>query len=640
MRKRSSSRLAHPRLEQLEVRETPSAGLLDPTFGTHGLVIGSPAGWTGGAVIVQPDGKILAAGSSSLSATTGFGPPAVFRFNANGTPDQTFGKKGMEVIPFTSGGPAMGNIDSLLLQPSGKIVVEVHSQVLTSGFSQAVVRLTSSGQLDPTFGTAGKAVEQVGGRPFLIAQVFAQPGGKLAAVVALAPHAQQPAQVAVMHYTADGKPDSVFGKGGLVVLAGASPHTEDGTIQPDGKTILVAEGGNIPNSTVVVSRFTAGGALDKTFHGTGSVRVTRPGRFQIPNELAGVTLQRDGKILVTDGSAGFTVMRLNPDGTLDKGFGAGGVETVQAGNLSYMPGSAPVVQGDGKILLPGNDDAFFTLVRLTPAGLPDPTFGADGVVVTMFPDEAMLGSGIASLALQPDGKVVASGSWGSPQGPGLALARYQTTAGSAANVSHISLTASPATAGSPVTLTATVTGSHGRPTGSVTFLDGTTIIGAAAIMAPGGQAVLTTISLGGGKHHVTAVYSGDVVYRAGSTAVSVTVKPVTATVTLTAGIIRNGHAVSFKTDVTPPMLPFSLPMTGSVTFYDGTRVLGTVPVTTPSVLTSPMEPAVAVLQTSDLGPGSHAITAKYTGDPNFVSVPSAAVTVKRTGDLFSISSTI
>jgi uncharacterized delta-60 repeat protein len=626
MRRGSVTLFPRLHLEHLESRETPAAGLLDPTFGTGGLVIGSPPGWIGASVVMQPDGKILAAAGTSLNTTTGFGPPAVFRFNANGTPDKMFGINGKAVVPFTPHGPTMGDIDSLVLQSTGKIVVEVHSQVLDSNFTQALVRLTSTGQIDTTFGTSGKAPEQAGGRSFYIDQVFTQPGGKLAAVVFVPPHGQQPVQFGVMHYTTNGKPDTTFGTGGLVMLPAASPDVADGTIQANGKTVLVALGGSVHANTVLVSRFNANGTLDRTFHGTGSVSITRAGLFSNPDEVAGVTIQADGKILVTDGSSGFTVLRLNADGSLDKGFGSAGVATVQAGTLSTAPGSAAVVQADGKILLPGTDNGMFTLVRLTAAGLPDPTFGADGVVVTSFANQKALGAWAASLTLQSDGKVVVVGGWGNVQGSQLALARYLTTPVSAANASHTTLTVGPASAGSAVTLTATVTGTHGKPTGSVTFLDGTTILGAAAV-GSNGQAAITTTALSGGPHHVTAQYSGDATYQASSTVKDVAVKPATAAVTLTVNPVHAGQPVTMMAVVTPPWLTVSLPMTGTVTFYDGTRVLGTRTVSTPSPLTSPMFPGFATLTISNLGPGKHTLTARYTGDANFTAAPSAPVTV-------------
>lgn len=79
-----------------------------------------------------------------------------------------------------------------------------------------------------------------------------------------------------------------------------------------------------------------------------------------------------------------------------------------------------------------------------------------------------------------------------------------------ANPTGVSLvsSANPATAGQPVTLTATAAGSYAMPTGSVTFLDGGTALGTAALNSSG-VATLTTSSLAAGSHNLTASYAGD-----------------------------------------------------------------------------------------------------------------------------------
>ncbi|HEY7426231.1 MAG TPA: Ig-like domain-containing protein, partial [Gemmataceae bacterium] len=83
--------------------------------------------------------------------------------------------------------------------------------------------------------------------------------------------------------------------------------------------------------------------------------------------------------------------------------------------------------------------------------------------------------------------------------------------------SSISLTSSanPSAYGSAVTFTATVSGSSGPPTGSITFYDGTTVLGTGTVNASG-IATCTTSSLTVGNHDITAIYSGDSTY-AGST---------------------------------------------------------------------------------------------------------------------------
>src|SRR5262245_9420003 len=86
-----------PRLERLEDRSVPSAGALDPTFGSGGLVVSTSNTSTANgaelyAVALQPDGRIVAAGGDSTAATgEDF---AVLRYNSNGSLDTTFGGTG------------------------------------------------------------------------------------------------------------------------------------------------------------------------------------------------------------------------------------------------------------------------------------------------------------------------------------------------------------------------------------------------------------------------------------------------------------------------------------------------------------------------------------------------------------------
>jgi hypothetical protein len=77
-------------------------------------------------------------------------------------------------------------------------------------------------------------------------------------------------------------------------------------------------------------------------------------------------------------------------------------------------------------------------------------------------------------------------------------------------VVSLAASASPAFLSNPITFTATVSSSAITPTGSVTFYDGTTLIGTGVMSS--GQATVTTSSLTMGSHTISAVYSGDTSY--------------------------------------------------------------------------------------------------------------------------------
>src|SRR3954451_11310357 len=93
--RRGATTRARLALERLEVRTVPSAGALDPTFGTGGKVLTDFGSFSdnAGSVAVQAAGKIVVAGSAYGGASTG--PDfALARYNADGTLDSGFGTGG------------------------------------------------------------------------------------------------------------------------------------------------------------------------------------------------------------------------------------------------------------------------------------------------------------------------------------------------------------------------------------------------------------------------------------------------------------------------------------------------------------------------------------------------------------------
>lgn len=182
-------------------------------------------------------------------------------------------------------------------------------------------------------------------------------------------------------------------------------------------------------------------------------------------------------------------------------------------------------------------------------------------------------------------------------------------------IAHVALSSSlnPSTYGSTVTLTATMTSNAASPTGTVTFLDGTTSIGSATII--GHTATLSTALLPAGSHSITASYGGDGNYGgAQSSALTQTINVAQASLALTSsftGTPGYGTPITFTATVTPAVI------TGGVTFSDGTTNLGSAPINN----------GQALLTISTLDVGSHSITASLAGTSNFVGSASTAVSV-------------
>ena len=193
------------------------------------------------------------------------------------------------------------------------------------------------------------------------------------------------------------------------------------------------------------------------------------------------------------------------------------------------------------------------------------------------------------------------------------------------------LSASPAggsTYGNTVQLTATVTGSGGTPTGTVTFNDGNSALGS-ALLNSGGAAILSTSALSATSHQLTATYSGDTSYS-GSTSTAllypVSKAGTTTNVSSSSPTINQGQSVTFTATVSSNTTGTP---TGSVTFLDNGSSIGT----------AGLSNGKATLTTSTLSAGTHPITAQYNGDSNFIGSTSPGInqTVNAVAADFTIS---
>lgn len=202
------------------------------------------------------------------------------------------------------------------------------------------------------------------------------------------------------HATA-GQPDSKFGFNGVVSVNFNSQFSPGDVIeQPDGK-ILVSNA----YFPFQVARFNPDGSLDTNF-GTGGV--TNPfAPNNNPSSAGAMALQPNGQILVVAG--GGSIVRLNPDGSLDTTFGSGGLTTppsVPTG-FGFSAGSI-LVEPNGSILLGGTAsdigyrrDIFQTvLARYYSNGTPDTSFGNHGSI------QVNGSQGINTMALLTTGDII------------------------------------------------------------------------------------------------------------------------------------------------------------------------------------------------------------------------------------------
>jgi len=179
------------------------------------------------------------------------------------------------------------------------------------------------------------------------------------------------------------------------------------TRQADGKVVAVGRRVNVRNAhfnNLVVFRLETDGALDAAF-GTGGIVELDAVAFGSRNKADAVLLDPDGRIVVA-GARDDTliVLRLNPDGSLDNGFGDGGLFT---GPLhDYGAGSRLARVSAGGYRVTTSDGASCRILGLTADGALDAAYGDAGYASVAA---AQGGAACHAIALQPDDRLLVSG---------------------------------------------------------------------------------------------------------------------------------------------------------------------------------------------------------------------------------------
>ncbi len=256
-----------------------SDGTLDATFGSGGRVVTDLGGQDEAfALVVQPDGRLVATGASTAAGSLDF---ALARYNTDGTLDATFGAAGQVVTDF---GPAFVGSDpsncalpiadfhgtdvafALALQLDGKLVA---AGVSTGDF--ALARYNADGSLDTTFGTCGRVITDFAGDDAAASALVVQPDGKLVAAGrrSVASHPS----FSLARYASDGTLDPIFGAGGRAVTeAGTDAEAFALILQPDDGRLLVA---GAADGDFALARYDGDFAtVGLTKAGTGSGTVT------------------------------------------------------------------------------------------------------------------------------------------------------------------------------------------------------------------------------------------------------------------------------------------------------------------------------------------------------------------------------
>jgi uncharacterized delta-60 repeat protein len=399
-------------------------GMLDPTFGAGGVVDinVSPDGGAGAAaVVLQPDGKTVLAGGLGINSSSGFG---LFRLTTAGDLDTGFGDGGIAGTFFAIAG---GWAEAVALAPDSRVLVGGRVYLTSTADDFAIARFSPGGALDGTFGDGGVAFAGFGS-PFrgYVDSIDVLPDGHvLVAGVRGSTLLGDPVDYAVAKFNPNGSLDTSFGTGGKVMVDVRSTRESGAAmaVQPDGK-ILVAGSSSLPapmvGANLSVVRLGVNGGLDPSFGAAG--------KFLLASATTGggsaagtVAVDGAGRIVLgglIDGpsSLDFAVVRLTPTGALDSTFGSGGVASTDFGGND--DGIREIfIQSDGKYLVAGTSRYPITgiwtyaFARFQPDGTLDPGFGTAGRVLGVGP-LGFRGEG----AVFSGGRAMVGGWWPGPAG--------------------------------------------------------------------------------------------------------------------------------------------------------------------------------------------------------------------------------
>jgi hypothetical protein len=361
---------------------------------------------------------------------------------------------------------------------------------------------------------------------------------------------------------------------------------------------------------------------------TAAVRPKFPGR----GNLSGSVMFTDGKAIL-----GTTPLNSSGSGSVTASFLNAGSHPLLAmfgGNSSFVASSATITQVVNKastsITFNGsiNPSSFgqsvvFSITVAGAPGGPAPTGTVnllDGSsIILSGPLDNAGKAALSTSSLSVSNHVLTAQYPGDANSASATSSPLSQIVNKNASSTTLASTPNPSVFGQAITLTASVTGpagTSGTPSGSVTFSDGTSAIGTSNLDS-NGRATLSISSLSVGTHSINAAYAGDANFSGSSSAiVSRAVNKAATSSTLTASPNPSafGQSVTFTATVAA-QAGGGIPA-GTVTFIDGTATLGT------AVLDNTGK---AILSLSTLSVGSHSIVASYSGDNNFTTSASSAV---------------
>jgi uncharacterized delta-60 repeat protein len=403
-------------IESLEQRRLfAAAGDLDTSFSGDGRI--DVADLAGGRAANDVE---IVSGNKTLIAGHADGKMLVARYNADGTPDATFGNKpdGRVLVD------GIVNAYAMEVRPDGKIVVAGWTSAYddVNDYTYYVgkfVRLNSNGSLDTSFG-GGDGIVDVGPTPFgysTISDLKLQPDNKIVVSYSVFE------DVTIGRFNEDGSVDTTFGNGDGV----ANQHIANSdfahrlALAGDGSIFVSGSSDETHQNfykAILVKFKPDGSGVDTAFGNGGALR-----GWDSPQlngfDISSMVVAPGNKLLIGgDSNGGFGVARLDiSTGAADTSFSGDGRVTMPTGRTGNQ--SSLVLQDDGRIVFSSSGQVpnvpsenarqayDFYVYRLESDGDIDPTWNDNaGPTIVNFYNGMDAAN---AMAIQSDGKVVVAG---------------------------------------------------------------------------------------------------------------------------------------------------------------------------------------------------------------------------------------
>jgi uncharacterized delta-60 repeat protein len=289
---------------------------------------------------------------------------------------------------FPAGSPYDVRVQAQPTNPDQVCSVVDGTGTVTADITNVAIHCTNVAMptgLDTSFGAGGRVSTPGGGDA---RAVVVRPDGGIIVVGSRDVGVNAHFQFGAAGYDAAGNLDPGFGTGGIATtaLGGSIDKAFDAADDRDGGFVAVGrtDAAGPTNTDFGVARYTGDGQPNPAFPAGGFVRTDVAGRADGANAVA---VQPDGKIIaagyaqVSPIDYDFALVRYTPDGTLDPSFGGDGIVTTDLGSNDDSANGV-AIQPDGNIVAVGVTGENVALARYLPSGELDRTFGGTGTVVS------------------------------------------------------------------------------------------------------------------------------------------------------------------------------------------------------------------------------------------------------------------